>query len=411
MLEDRLAPATVTDVAGVLTISNPRGALVVAVQSASGKVSVQDNGGSAVIYSNVGTQISITGNNLPSPNGDITFTGNTGFNGNLLINSANGAKTVLVNTAATAITNGNVTLIEGPGNSTTDLAGRIGGTLTYSHALGANTLATTGTVSVGGNATISNANIVNLPTAVTVGGSLSISGQTSGGTALNVTDTLDLTAKSLSVTGGGGSSSFADTAGVLTIATSATFNNVLSTSGTVNLSPAAGSFIGTNLYYTGGAGVDAVTLGANLIVGGNANINTGQGIDDLSGLNNAWTVGGNMSITEGNGDEGAFTVGGTVGGGLTISQGNGNNGQVTVANAPSGLMMYTGGNGTDSLQLGNTANPATWNVYLTFGTGTNTLTLNPSGLDTYTGTLNGSGGNDTFVQNGNTLVNFTNNGF
>jgi hypothetical protein len=403
-LEDRLAPATVHDVAGVLLITSPRGALTVAPEATAGKVDVTDNG-KTVTYSNVGTLISITGNNLNTP---ITFTGNTGFNGNLVLKSGNGSKTITVNTAATAITGGNVTLIEGPGNDTTNLAGTIGGNLVYTHTLGANTLVTTGAVTVGGNATLSGAATITQSSALTVGGSLSIVGQVSGGTPLAFTGTANLTANSLSVTGGGGSSSFSET-GVLTVTNNMSVTNTLTTSGTLDLSAVgAASTIGGNLYYQGGAGVDTVKFGANLTVSGNATISTGEGADDLSGLNATWTVGGNLSITEGNGNEVAFTVGGTVNGNESITQGNGTNGQVISNSPPGGLLSYHGGNGTDSLNLQGAVG-STYDMFLVFGTGTNTLSLAPGGnAVTFSGTVIGTGGTNTLVQGANaTLVDVT----
>lgn len=400
MLEDRWVPATVHDVVGDLLISAQSGPLTVTVSATvPGQVAVHDNGGT-VTYSDVGNLIEITGSNLADT---ITFSGNaTDYAGNVLISSGNGADVVTLNGGAgTTITNGSVTVVSGLGNDTLNLNGSIGGSLVYDSTYGNDTVVTTGATTVGGNATLTQLQNLTLTNALTVKGSLTLTNisagfplDVTGAGALSVGTASDVL-QSLSVTGGAGADKFVPT-GIVTVTGNATFSFTQSV-GASALTLAAGSSVGGNLSYNGGNGADTVTLAATDAFAGNVTLNMGNGANVLA-LNSAWTVAGNMTISQGNGSNVAYTVGGLVAGNLSISQGNGVNGTVTVSSPPAGMMIYHGGNGTDSLDLEGAAG-SVYDVYLTFGTGTNTLAFDTANTGiTFTGTVVGSGGTNTFTQ-------------
>jgi hypothetical protein len=416
ILEERWVPATVRDVAGDLLISNQSGPLIVTVSTTvAGQVAVHDNGGT-ITYSGVGSLIDITGTNL----GDsITFSGNpTNYAGNLLINSGNGADSITLNGGVSdpTITNGNVTVLTGLGNDSLSLSGSIGGSLTYDSTYGNDTVTiATGGVTVGGSASLTELQNLTLTGAFTVGGSLNLT-NLSAGFPLDVTGAGALTVgsatgslQSLTVTGGAGSNKFIPT-GVVSVTGNASFSFTQSVGNNLFTLP-AGSSVGGNLSYNGGNGGDTVTLATGDSIAGNATLNLGNGANALV-LNEAWLVAGNMTIVEGNGANAAFSIGGTtlatealVAGNLSITQGNGNNLGVTVNSPPAGMMIYHGGNGTDTLDLEGPAG-SVYDVYLTFGTGTNTLTFDSTNNGiTYTGTVIGSGGMNTFSQGSNdTLI-------
>jgi hypothetical protein len=145
---------------------------------------------------------------------------------------------------------------------------------------------------------------------------------------------------------------------------------------------------GPNVGLSGGLYSIGASIAGNLFVG----LGEGDNFLDFSG-----SVSGNMSVTAGNGDNDLSAFTGTVDGNLTIRLGNGSN-TATIANAPAGRLSWASGNGTDALTLG----AGLFNVYVLLGTGTNTLDL--SVATTLTGTVIGTGGSNTFNQNGATLL-------
>src|SRR5439155_27328616 len=128
--------------------------------------------------------ISITGTNLADT---ITFTGNTGFNGNVLVNSGNGNDVVTLNTGAAGITNGSVTVLTGLGNDVLNLAGAIGGSLAFADTAGKNDGNVTAATKVGGSASLVGLGTLTLTGALTVGGGLTITSSLTTGTPLVVT--------------------------------------------------------------------------------------------------------------------------------------------------------------------------------------------------------------------------------
>ncbi len=400
-LEERWVPATVKDVAGNLLISNQNGPLTVTVSTTVvGQVTVKDNG-SAVTYSSVGSLIEITGSNLAD---GITFHGNaTDYTGNLIVSGGNGADTVTLDGGGARPLRHHErqrhSVVE-LGADTNNLNGAIGGSLTYNDTYGNDTVVTTGATTVGGNASLTGLQNLTLTSPLTVKGSLTIT-NLSAGFPLNVTGAGALSVgtasnvfQSLTVTAAGGANVWHPT-GAVTVTGNANFNLAGSSSNTFFMS-AVGSSVGGNFYYQGGYGTNAVTI-ANTDFAGNATINTG-GATTLTLAATTWTVAGNLTINEGNAANAAFTVGGLIAGNETITQGNGVNGTVTISTTPAGLFTYHGGNGTDSVDLEGLAG-SVYAVYITFGTGTNTLAFDTANTGiTFLGYVSGSGGTNTFTQ-------------
>jgi len=415
-LEERWVPATVKNTFGDLFISNQNGPLTVTVSTTTaGQVTVKDNG-SPVTYSGVGSLIEITGTNLPD---SITFNGFTAnYAGNLLVLSGNGTDIVNLNGGGTGnfITNGSV-LVDSTidNNDQLNLNGNIGGSLTYFSQYGFDNVVTTGATTVSGNASLTGLQNLTLTSAFTVKGSLNLT-NISAGFPLDVTGAGALSVgtsanvfQSLTVSGGANADKFIPT-GVVSVTGNATFSFTQSV-GHSALSLAGGSSVGGNLSYYGGNGGDTVTLAALDTVAGNATLILGNGANTLN-LNSAWEVAGNLTISEGNGANGAFTIGGTVAGDETVTQGNGVNGTVELTGPSSGVFTYHGGNGTDSVDLQGPAGEV-YDVYITFGTGTNTLAFDTTNTGlTYLGYVSGSGGTNTFTQGAlDTLIDITFNNF
>jgi hypothetical protein len=107
------------------------------------------------------------------------------------------------------------------------------------------------------------------------------------------------------------------------------------------------------------------------------------------------SVGGNLSVTGGNGNDSA-TLHGTVGGDLSFHFGNGGAVAVTVFTAPAALLRWASGNGNDVLTLAPTASGTGWNVDVRFGSGEGSFTLAGAG-GFISGTVNG-GGTNVFTQ-------------
>jgi len=421
MLEDRWVPATVHDVAGDLLISGQTKSTLTVAATGVGQITVTDGTLSPVTYSNVGSLIEITGTNLSDT---IIFSGVAAdFAGNLLITSGNGND--IVDLSGTVP--GSVTVITGLGNDSLNLgttsagtaAFNVGGSLIYDSTYGNDTVTTTAATTVSGNASLTGLQNLTLTSALTVKGALNLT-DISAGFPLDVTGAGALTVgeptgsgplESLTVTGAAGADKFLPT-GVVTVTGNATFNFGQSVGASAMTMP-AGSSVGGNLTYNGGNGGDTVTFATGDSFAGNATLNLGNGGNSLV-LNEAWSVAGNLTIAEGNGGNNPFAIGAstaaaTVAGNLSITQGNGTNGKVTVWYPPAGLLIYHGGNGTDSLDLETTTTPAAtgvYDVYITFGTGMDTLAFDvtPGGTgngDTFVGTVIGNGGTNAFSQGTN----------
>src|SRR5205823_5157277 len=93
---------------------------------------------------------------------------------------------------------------------------------------------------------------------------------------------------------------------------------------------------------------------------GNAVVN----LNPTPGAAGPFTVGGDLRIQTGGGND-SITLNGAVAGGLSFNLGNGND-TVTAVNAPAGPLNWVSGNGNDSLTLAPTAVGQTWTVAVRF---------------------------------------------
>jgi hypothetical protein len=164
--------------------------------------------------------------------------------------------------------------------------------------------------------------------------------------------------------------------------------------------------IAGNLQVTMGAGNDSVAL-ASLKVTNSVLLTTGAG-NTTWDLDQNFFVGRDLSITAtGAGDDSLVlfsdTVG-VVGGNITLNLGDGTNSLVfngTAGTASGGTFRYTGGTGTDSILLNGrlgrqlVVNLGAGNDTFEYGT---TFTVQPP-LSVYSAVLDGSGGNDTYINN------------
>jgi hypothetical protein len=160
-----------------------------------------------------------------------------------------------------------------------------------------------------------------------------------------------------------------------------------------------GATIGGNVRFDLGDGDNTFDLDSATTVGGYARITGGAGADDISiegtvkgnltvdlgdGTNTFSFTGttlGNLKVLAGDGDNTITTAdpvlgAGTVGGNLTILVGDGNN-FVTLGNAPGKTLFWTSGDGSNNVTLGALASVGGqfWHVHMTFGTGSDTVTL------------------------------------
>jgi hypothetical protein len=156
---------------------------------------------------------------------------------------------------------------------------------------------------------------------------------------------------------------------------------------------------------TSSSGSDTVSVGGTFNSG--LTLNTGDGNDSID-LGFGTSVVGSLSIYAGNGND-TVTDDATVGGTLTFTLGSGNS-TVTVGQAPGVRLNWTSGNGNDSVTLGDGTTPAfsSWNVGMTFGTGSDTLTLSDAApaQQFITGSVNmgGPAGGNTFNQGLNWFI-------
>jgi hypothetical protein len=241
-----------------------------------------------------------------------------------------------------------------------------------------------------GNVTISDAgssHFIDVEDFGVVGGNVSVTGTTFGDT-FTLEQTVDALggtiAGNLTLNLGAGNGAFGD---LVDLAAGT------SVGGTASITSLGGPNVGIagGLYELGSAVSGDLTL--NMGVGDNTVIFTGS-------------VSGNMRVTAANGTNdlgggalgGSFT--GTVDGNLTLHFGNGTN-TADIVNSPGGTLFWTSGNGSDTLSL----EAAFFDAFINLGTGTNNLTLNAG--TTLIGTVRGSGGSNTFTQNGGTVNNVT----
>jgi hypothetical protein len=393
--EDRCVPASVRAVAGNLLITNPVGPLTVQTLS-PGVINVAD-AAKSVTVGGIGSLIAITGTNAANV---VRFRADAAaFPGNVLVNTLNGNDTVDLS----GNVGGNVTVLTGLGNDTLTSASatvRVGGNLTIADTAGKNTWTLNGrdyavgrdltyygvgTLSMGGGNTLKVGGFASL-TAIQPAGSLAA---TFDGEAVTVGKLLNIRGGSL--TDSVQISSKLSVVGSLFVTLAGGANRF-------NLLPAAGGTgVNGTLFYTGGGGSDDVLFGANAAVGGDTNLDLGNGANTFAD-NAATDYAGALTLRGGN-TSNTLTVGGVVAGALTVSLGNGTN-ATTVTSVPAGQLRYRGGNGADALTL---RGVGLYAVDLIFGTGTNALDIDQAGL-MMTGTVTGTGGDNTFTQGAGELV-------
>jgi hypothetical protein len=409
-LEDRWVPATVRVMGGTLLISNPTlvGGMsnVTITQTAPNSFQVVD--GSKSVTATGISNIQFTGSN-----GADTVTLDLNgmvYTGGFVANTGKGNDTVsVISSTAGGAVNGNVTILTGAGNDSVAINDGGGGSL-----------------SIGGNIQVVNSQgtdsfSMSGANATTVGGNLQITGVAnvqigrSGAVAINGSLIIqnDLLSTPSNITVGGGSEVGATTVGkdvridTGSGADSVTFDSVdlNGHGGSTQISTGAGNdsmtfdpgFAGAtvhgNFSLTEGSGHDmfAVTSSPTSPVSlqGNASVDLGDGDNTLTTSDAGFAVAGNLSVNLGNGNDMIGLAGAAVGGNLNLDLGNGND-TATLGNAPGGLLDYHSGNGTDSLTLTPTEDGA-WNVLMNFGTGSDTLTLNGSGNQTLSGTIDFDG--------------------
>jgi hypothetical protein len=112
-------------------------------------------------------------------------------------------------------------------------------------------------------------------------------------------------------------------------------------------------------------------------IGGNLQAGMGNG-PAIVLLEVGSTIKTNAIISSGSGND-SITVDATVFGDLNVTLGDGND-TVTIGSAPGGLVSWASGNGNDSVTFGDATNrPGTWNVYMLFHPGNDTITLAGNG--------------------------------
>lgn len=413
-LTERIVPAvSVKFIGGSLTITaNPANVsnnLVVTQQAIDGKFVIADGPVSVGPYRVTGN-ITITSSNA---NDTIQVNLNRGAAGNfqlpgfLNINSRNGADTVTINSDGTngGRIGGNLILSTGFSNDTVNI-GTAGGSISIGGAISANldsgldtfNLGTTGTAAntfvVGRGVTLLRANTVNMGTGtdpVTVNGTVSIDNTLDYGITNRIRfgitgDVLQARAAGNFCYNGG---TLIDNIGLYgTIQGAPGKNSVINMgqgTNTLDINAEIGFGTASDLIVTGGAGVDDIAFNDDTKISNDAIFSLGGG-DNLYGLNSTFSVDGDMSITAGNGTDAVGIFAGQIGGNLTLSLGNGSN-SLTFAGATTGAAQsaschdftYNGGDGVDDITYD--ANN---------GAVENSLTVNlGSGSDTFDGTNSG----------------------
>ncbi len=415
LLEDRWVPATYKLIGSSLYIFNPTvtsGTATVNVSQTANNTFLVSNGSSGIV-AGVASNIIYKGVNAPSNlnvnlntftyNGGLIATmgnGNDTFqllaaggriNGNLTLVTGNGQDSVNIGATGGALTAlGNVTVVDPVGTDVLNVGNAsgptaIGGSLTATGKFSTVTLSPGAADTYGGNVTINNllafgtatTNIGNAANPVTIGGGLTVNGYgadqvvTLDGAALNINGNTTLNL-------GQG-------------------NNTFTASDTVNFN---GSF---NL--TAGSGNNAVGVSANTTFFSNAAMYFGDGTNDFSGLNSAFTAQGNFTIAAGNGDNAAAgaTIGGSINGNLYLLFGNGDNGTaanpLAVSGPVGGVVYWRSGNGDSSLALDFNPIPSNnFTINALFGNGNDTFTMDIGATNFLNGILAAGTGTNTFNQ-------------
>lgn len=384
-LTERIVPAvSVRFLSGSLTIcANPANVannLVVTQRALDGKFVITDGAVSVGPYQVRGNITIISSNTSDS----ITVNLNRGaagafqLPGYLNINSRNGSDTITLSADATngGRIGGNVILSTGYADDTVNITGNgalmsIGGMISANLDSGSDTFnlgvgtTTGGSVVTGKGVTLTRANTVNMASAgdpVTINGNLSMDNTRDYG----LTNTI--------VMGVAASTTQFTVAGIMTynggtqvddLGLFGTVQGLAGKNSAINMGQGAnaleinadiGPASNSDLVVTGGAGVDSVTLGDDTVISNDAVFSLGAG-DNLYSLNSTFAVNGNMSITAGNGTDDLGVFAGVIGGDLTLTLGNGDNtftfaGAATAGAAQSAAchdFNYYGGDGVDDI--------------------------------------------------------------
>jgi len=130
-------------------------------------------------------------------------------------------------------------------------------------------------------------------------------------------------------------------------------------------------------------------LGDDTDIANDAIFSLGAG-DNLYDLNNTFAVGGNMSITAGNGVDIVGIFAGQIGGDLTLSLGNGSN-SLTFAGATTGAAQsaschdftYNGGDGDDEITFDADNGAVENSLTVNLGSGSDIFNATDSGDSSY----------------------------
>ncbi len=421
-LEDRWVPATVRGIGGNLFISNPTlvgGTSNVAItQIAPHSFQVVDASKSVTVTGI--TNIVYTGSN-GADNVSLDLNGLV-YGGSFVANMLKGDDGVsILSSSDGGVLLGNVTILTGAGNDSIAINNSGGGSLTIGgnlqvvSSLGTDSFSMSGAnaTTVGGNLQLTGvANVqVGLSGAVAINGSLMIQNDfltTPSNIAVGGGSTVGATTigKNVSIHTGNGADGI--TLGSVDLNGQGGSTQVCTGGGddSMTFSPgSAGATVHGNFSLTEGNGSDLfdVDSGSSSPVSfqGNTSVILGNGDDTVTTSDTGFSTGGNLSVTLGNGDDLVGLAAANVLGNLNLNLGNGDD-NATLGNAPGGQLNYHSGNGDDLLTLSPTAD-GVWSTFLTFGAGSNTLTLAGSGNQTVSGTidLGGLSGGSTLSQGTN----------
>jgi hypothetical protein len=417
-LEDRWVPAAVKFTGGSLFVSNPLitggSASLSLKQTAPNTFQVVDGSVTLGTYSGVGN-LFLSGSNAKDKI-TVDLNGNA-YTGNLFVSSGNGNDTVnLGNTGAAAGMGGNVTVLTGFGDDSVGISSstsvsKIGGSIQVNSQDGNDSFALgngTASTAIGGNVTITGFTTVALGAGKTdqVGGSVTIENAlTATGNSVTLANNFTI-GENLAYTGGSGADTV--TYGSFAILGDMTLNLAGGNNTTVLNTATTLWSVGGNMTITAGSGDNTIGGASNnpplSTVGGDMNVNLGDGNNQLFGLNQFFIVGGNVNFTLGNGNNtGALfpSLDQLENGTFTMKVGNGTN-AFRVNGDPGGQFVYRSGNGVNNLTLGQgqlfIPNPPsavgsglTLNVNIAFGSNDDTLTVNIGSGNTLTGQVNGGG--------------------
>ncbi len=397
-LEHRFCPSLTLHLAsGTLFVSgSPTGNPLQLTETSANTFKVTDGTANLGTYSGVSN---INMNLSSHTNKAINFDfGGNKLGGNLYINEGLGLHTS-PGLSGTGLRNGtiggSVTVVGGSGNEQLNLGAdgtdsnpstlHVGGDVTFSpHVNGTftpslppggvfNFLDTSvGTlVTVGGSVNLNNVGVIVLGSTTTVGRDVTISAGTGQRELLIDEATIN---RNLSISNSSTANvnlGFGGAPATIQGSVSANLNG----GGNDTFAFNAPSTIGGTANITTGAGNDSINLDGSVF--GGMSVNGGEGNDTITSATTG-AVAGNLSVTEGSGND-SITLDGSVSGNLGFNLGNGND-TVTIGNAPSGMLNWHSGSGNDSVTFGDATNaPSTWNVFMQFGTGNDTLTLAGNG--------------------------------